>query len=106
MSEVIYCDFTARAEDIEQWQVVFAALEKSGFGAKFHIALESLSQEAGDRFEQLMEDNGNEIGVFEEWSQEGVTFSFDCDVPTDIAEDIAALFALCGAQHFRIEIPE
>lgn len=106
MSDSSYITFEINNDDLDKWLNVFKALERSGFGAKFQIAIEELSQEAGDFFEELIEDCGEEFGIFEGWSREKNQFQLECELTGCWQEDFCEILRMCGATNIDAEIPE
>lgn len=106
MSDTSCITFETNSTDTDKWLDVFKALERSGFGAKFQMAIEEIAPEAGAFFEELMENCGGEFGVFEGWHREDNRFQLECELTDCWYEDFCEILRMCGATNIDTETPE
>lgn len=104
MSDMAVITITIIETQKPQWQALFAASQKSGFGAKFEIALEALSTSAAQAFETLMEECGGELGVIEDvrWDN-AVTCRFECELVGCDYQEFASILEAAGAINIEID---
>ena len=105
MSDVAYLRFTCAPAHVQKWQTVFKAAEKSGFSAKFEIALEALSTQAAEMFEVLLEESDGELGNMESWSHEDNQFEIECELVGCDPEELIEVLTIAGAKDITFDEP-